>query len=56
MKMNRIPFEVKTVYAILVVISQGGNSEFINKEAENLEGRLFLWVAFFFFLFFSPFS
>lgn len=31
--MSRIPFEVKTVYVILVVISQGGNSEFINNEA-----------------------
>lgn len=54
MKMSRIPFEVKTVYVILVVISQGGNSGFINNEAENLGKALFVGgflLLFFFFIF-----
>lgn len=53
MKMSRIPFEVKTVYVILVVISQGGNSGFINNEAENLGKALF--VGGFLLLFFFHF-
>lgn len=54
MKMSRIPFEVKTVYVILVVISQGGNSGFINNEAENLGKALFVG-GFLLLLFFSFF-
>ena len=50
--MSRIPFEVKTVDVILVVISQGGNSGLINNETENLEGGCFcIFVVFGFFSF-----
>lgn len=49
MKMSRIPFEVKTVDVILVVISQEGNSGLINNEAENWErGYFCIFVGFFF--------
>lgn len=51
MKMGRIPFEVKAVDVILVVISQGGDSGLINNETENWEGGYFcIFVGFFSFL------